>query len=380
MSERGEAEAATGVTAESAPGADTTSGPEGALLGGRSSDRGLSRRTWTLLCSLVVVVAIGLVGGLVSVPYVALGPGPTYDTLSVVDGVPVVSVSGHPTYKTTGQLRMVTVSLIGDVTMFGALGMWMSGKFSLAPQEDYQPPGVSQQDVQQQNLQQFKDSQSNAEVSALRYLKYPVAVVAQEIVTNGPSDKILVPGDQLVTVNGKPVSSAEDVKAALGNTLPGQVVDLTVRSGGGPSRDVKIKLGGSPDRKQGFLGITPASHAAVNFHVDIKLSDIGGPSAGLMFALAVVDKLTPLNLNGGMAVAGTGTIDDIGNVGPIGGIPFKLVAARDAGATVFLTPADNCSEALTHVPAGLRLVKVTSLSSAISELADLKAGKPVPGC
>jgi PDZ domain-containing protein len=81
-----------------------------------------------------------------------------------------------------------------------------------------------------------------------------------------------------------------------------------------------------------------------------------------------------------MAVAGTGEIDDQGNVGPIGGIPFKLVAARDAGATVFLTPADNCSEAKTHVPAGLRLVKVTSLSSAISELNDLKAGRPVPGC
>ena len=81
-----------------------------------------------------------------------------------------------------------------------------------------------------------------------------------------------------------------------------------------------------------------------------------------------------------MAVAGTGEIDDQGNVSPIGGIPFKLVAARSAGATVFLTPADNCSEALTHVPAGLRLVKVTSLSSAVRELADLKAGRPVPGC
>jgi Lon-like protease len=384
VSERGEAEpdteAATDVAAEDTPEAGTKNGADGPPVGEGRSERGLSRRTWTLLCSLVVVVALGLIGGLVPIPYVALGPGPTYDTLSAVDGVPVVSVTGHPTYKTSGQLRMVTVSLIGDVTMFGALGMWMSGTYSLAPQEDYQPPGESQQDVQQQNLQEFKDSQSEAEVSALRYLKYPVDVVAQEILTNGPSDKILTPGDQFVTVNGRSVSSAEDVKAALANTLPGQVVDLTVRSGSGPTRDVKIKLGSSPDLKQGVIGVTPASHADVNFHIDIKLSDIRGPSAGLMFALAVVDKLTPLNLNGGLAVAGTGTIDDIGTVGPIGGIPFKLVAARDAGATVFLTPADNCSEALTHVPAGLRLVKVTSLASAISELSDLKAGKPVPGC
>ena len=116
------------------------------------------------------------------------------------------------------------------------------------------------------------------------------------------------------------------------------------------------------------------------FKITISLSDIGGPSAGLMFALAVVDKLTPQDVNGGMAVAGTGQIDDQGNVSPIGGIPFKLVAARSAGATVFLTPADNCSEAMTHVPAGLRLVKVTSLASAVKELADLTAGRPVPGC
>ena len=99
-----------------------------------------------------------------------------------------------------------------------------------------------------------------------------------------------------------------------------------------------------------------------------------------MFALAVVDKLTPDGVNGGMSVAGTGEIDDVGNVSPIGGIPFKLMAARAAGATVFLTPADNCSEAKTHVPAGLRLVKVTNLGSAVGELADLKAGRPVPGC
>jgi Lon-like protease len=170
------------------------------------------------------------------------------------------------------------------------------------------------------------------------------------------------------------------VQNALVDTKPGQTVDIVVQTGNQAPRDLKIKLGSNPDRKQGFLGITPASHADVPFKITISLSDIGGPSAGLMFALAVVDKLTPGDINGGMTVAGTGEIDDQGNVGPIGGIPFKLMAARDAGATVFLTPAENCSEAQTHVPAGLRLVKVTSLGSAIKELADLKAGRPVPGC
>ena len=344
-------------------------------------DRGLSRRTWTLVCSLVVVAALGLIGGFVQVPYVALGPGPTYDTLSSVSGTQVVSVTGTRTYQTSGQLRMVTVSLTDKVTLFGALGLWITGGFALAPREDYYSPGVSEQQVQQQNVQEFKDSQSDAEVSALRYLHYPISAVAQQVFTGSPADKAILPGDKLVAVNGKSVSSVEEVQSALTNTTPGQTVDVVVQTGNQAPRDLKIKLGTRPDRgKQGFLGITPASHADIPFKITISLSNIGGPSAGLMFALAVVDKLTPNDVNGGMAVAGTGQIDDQGNVSPIGGIPFKLMAARDAGATVFLTPADNCSEAKTNVPAGLRLVKVTSLSSAVSELADLKAGRPVPGC
>lgn len=342
--------------------------------------RGLTRRTWTLVFSATVVVVLGLVGAFVQVPYVALGPGPTFDTLSKVDGTQVVAVAGTRTYPTDGELRMVTVSLTNGTTLFAALGMWMSGKYALAPREDYFQPGESEQQVEQQNVQEFKDSQSNAEVSALRYLHYPVSAVAQDVVSGSPADGRIKPGDKLVLVNGRKVNSAEAVQAALANTHPGQTVDVVVQTGTQAPRDLRITLGKNPTGKQGFVGITPASHANVPFKITISLSDIGGPSAGLMFALAVVDKLTPGNLNGGLPVAGTGEIDDQGNVLPIGGIPFKLVAARDAGATVFLTPADNCSEAETHVPAGLRLVKVTSLRSAITELADLKAGRPVPGC
>jgi Lon-like protease len=323
-----------------------------------------------------------LVGAFVPVPYVALGPGPTFDTLSSVDGTPVVAVNGTRTFPTDGQLRMVTVSLTNGTTLFAALGMWMSGKYALAPREDYYQPGESEQQVEQQNVQEFKDSQSDAEVSALRYLHYPIDAVAQQVVSGTPADGRIHAGDKLVRVNGQTPNSAEGVQDALADTKPGQTVDVVVQTGDQAPRDLKIKLGSNPDpsRKQGFLGITPASHADVAFKITISLSDIGGPSAGLMFALAVVDKLTPGNLNGGLKVAGTGEIDDLGNVAPIGGIPFKLVAARAAGATVFLTPADNCSEAETHVPAGLKLVKVTSLNSAISELAALRAGKPVPGC
>jgi PDZ domain-containing protein len=258
--------------------------------------------------------------------------------------------------------------------------MWMSGGYGLAPREDYFQPGESEQQVEQQNVQEFKDSQSNAEVSALRYLHYPIDVVAQEVVNGSPADKVIKAGDRLIKVNGKAVSSAEDVLNALSTTKPGQTIELVAQTPGQPQRTVPITLGSSPDRTQGFMGLTPASHAEVPFKINISLTDVGGPSAGLMFTLAIVDKLTGRNLNGGMQVAGTGEIDDVGDVEPIGGIPFKLIAARAAGATVFLVPAANCAEAKAHVPDGLRLVKVTNLDSAISELAAVKAGQPVPGC
>ncbi|HEX5119736.1 MAG TPA: PDZ domain-containing protein [Pseudonocardiaceae bacterium] len=381
MSDSGEREA--GTTAQTAPTPEVRPEPAEPTPTPQPPVRGLSRRTWTLVFSSVVAITLVLVGAFVPVPYVALGPGPTFDTLSSVDGTPVVAVAGTRTYPTDGQLRMVTVSLSNQpVTLFSGLAMWITGRYALAPKDDYFPPGESGQQVEQENVQEFKDSQSDAEVSALRYLHYPISAVAQQVVPNTPADGRIHAGDKLVRVNGQTPNSAEGVQDALAGTTAGQTVDVVVQTGNQAPRDLKIKLGANPDqnRKQGFLGITPASHANVPFKITISLSDIGGPSAGLMFALAVVDKLTPGNLNGGMKVAGTGEIDDLGNVSPIGGIPFKLVAARNAGATVFLTPADNCSEAETHVPAGLKLVKVTSLNSAIRELADLKAGRPVPGC
>jgi len=116
------------------------------------------------------------------------------------------------------------------------------------------------------------------------------------------------------------------------------------------------------------------------FTVTISIGNIGGPSAGLMFALGIIDKITPDNLTGGRFIAGTGEIEANGTVDPIGGIQQKMVGARAAGATIFLTPAANCPDAAGAVPAGMRLIKVGSLAGAVDALEALKAGKPVPSC
>ncbi|MPZ81660.1 MAG: PDZ domain-containing protein [Actinophytocola sp.] len=345
----------------------------------------MTRRGWTIVFSFAIAAILGLLGGLVRVPYVSIGPGPTYDTLGSVDDQVVIQVAGEKTYETSGQLRMTTVSVSDDVSLFGALGLWLSGQHALMPREEYFGPGQSEEDLRRENTKMFQDSQSDAEVAALRYLDYPVKVVAQEVTRDAPADKVLEPGDQLVRVNEHDIKVQEDVRDALQGTKPGETVEITFQPDGQAEQTKTVELGkasdfGSDDRKEGFLGLLPADRADVTFETTIHLEDVGGPSAGLIFALAIVDKLTPGELEDGQTVAGTGEIDVKGNIGLIGGISFKLVAARDAGATTFLVPEGNCAEAKANVPDGLRLVKVDTLASAVQALEDLDAGKNPPSC
>lgn len=326
----------------------------------------------------VVFLVLGLT---VPVPYVSISPGPTFDTLGKdQSGAPVIQISGHQEFPTTGELRMTTVSLRDDVSLFTALGLWASGSDALAPREEYFPPGQSSDQVQQENVKEFQDSQSNAEVAALRHLGYPVKVLANDVVQDSPADHVLAPGDRILVVNGKKVVTEDDVKAGLTGTKPGQTISLTFQHGTQPAVTKSLTLAARSDRKEGFIGLTPIDRADVPFDVKVSLQDIGGPSAGLMFTLAIVDRMTGDDLAAGRHIAGTGEITEKGDVGAIGGISFKVIGARDAGATDFLVPAPNCAEAKSAVPSGLHLIKVSTLDTALTALADLKAGRPTPSC
>jgi PDZ domain-containing protein len=355
--------------------------PDGARGGARRGrSRGWSRRTWTLVLSVVLLAGFGLVGVLVPIPYVAIGPGPTFNVLGTVHGHPVIRVTGKRTDPTAGQLRMVTVSETSQISLFSGLGLWLSGRAALAPREEYFPPGTSRKQVRAKHAQMFKRSQSHAEVAALSLLGYPVDVVADRVVKGSPSAGKIAAGDELVAVAGRHLDTVAELQSVMKATEPGQRIPVVLRSDDGSTHTAHITLGSAPERSYGFLGIYPGLRADVPFDVAIKLKGIGGPSAGMMFALGVLDKLTPGHLDGGRVVAGTGTITDTGQVGRIGGIPFKMAAAKRDGAAVFLVPAGNCAEAAAHRPEGLRLVKVDTLHGAVAELRDLKAGKPVPGC
>jgi PDZ domain-containing protein len=183
-----------------------------------------------------------------------------------------------------------------------------------------------------------------------------------------------------VAVDNTPVTDFPSLQAALSNTTPGQVVAVTVLRDGQNVTE-KVMLAGNPEvGKQGFLGVKPVERPVAPFTTTISLERIGGPSAGLMFTLGIIDKLTDGDLTNGRFIAGTGTIDPEGTVGPIGGVLLKLITARDAGATVFLVPADNCAEAITQIPDGLQLVKVATLDDAMTALQTLKDGGTPPSC
>lgn len=344
--------------------------------------RGWNRRTWTVLFSFGLVIVFALVGVFVRVPYVAVGPGPTFDTLGKHKGSEVIDIgSGPKQYPTDGQLRMVTISITDNLSLFSAMGFWLSGRESVAPRDSYIEPGQSRQQVDQENTQEFQNSQSAAELSALRYLKYPVKVLANTIVNGGPADKKLNAGDQIVRIGNTKVTNAQQVYEVMRKTKPGQTMPVLVESkGGGKPHEVRIKLGKNPNGGYGFLGLQPTERADTPFKINIRLNDVGGPSAGLIFALSIVDKLSPGQLTDGKTIAGTGTIDQDGEVGMIGGINFKLTAAKEQGANTFLVPAGNCTEAKATAPDGMRLIKVNTLEDAITQLHNLRDGKQVSHC
>ncbi|MCX5044605.1 PDZ domain-containing protein [Aldersonia sp. NBC_00410] len=340
----------------------------------------MNRRIVTLIAALIPIVVLGVIGSTVTVPYAALGRGPTFNTLGEVDGKPVVDIQGTAVDPTTGNLNMTTVSVKDGLTIFDALGLWASGRDGIVPRSEVFPPDKSREEIDQSNQADFAKSEDNAEVAALRFLNYPTVVRVDQVGSDSPANDALQPGDELISINGVAVDSVAAVQQTVSSASPGTTIEVRYRRDG-VEGTAAIRLAARPDdAEKGYLGITPVEVPTVPFTIEFNLADIGGPSAGLMFSLAVVDKLSPGELTNGTFVAGTGTIDAAGEVGPIGGIPYKMGAAREAGATTFLVPEKNCDEARQQTPDGLRLVKVSTLDDAVHSLNALASGGDAPSC
>ncbi|WP_406442462.1 PDZ domain-containing protein [Streptomyces sp. NBC_01613] len=354
----------------------------------------MPRRTATMLASTLMLIALLCAGVFIPVPYSEMSPGPTVNTLGDHDGEPVLQISGRKTYAASGHLNMTTVRVTSadyKMNLVEAVYGWLAHDSKIVPHNTLYPDGKTEEQSTQENAEEFSQSQESAKVAALKELDVPVKtwVIVSTVVKDSPAEGELHAGDVIKAVDGTTVKQPTDVAKLVTKHKPGQDVVFTIipakeqaaaekkNTTATKTQNITITTTTSDDSgaKRAIVGISAGTDHTFPFTIDIKLADVGGPSAGLMFSLGIYDKLTPGDLTGGKFVAGTGTIDDKGKVGPIGGIEMKTVGARGKGAQYFLTPAENCAAAAKDTPSGLTLVKVNTIDDALGALKDIRTGK-----
>ena len=347
--------------------------------------RGMSRRTlvgvWSLSIAMVVLFALTVL----PTSYVIQRPGPVYNTLGTAESsdgkqVPLISVDGAKTYPTDGALDLLTVQVVGNrertPSWLELATAWFDPSRAVLPIDAVFPEGQTTQQRSQESSAMMVDSQKEATAAALTELGYDVSPhLTVNSLTEGSAAKgILEEGDVIVSANGAAVADADALREIV-NAGDGAPIEVAIERGGAAKTVTVTPLQTEVDGETVWLmGITLLSDFDFPIDVTIQLNNVGGPSAGMMFALGIIDTLTPGNLNGGENVAGTGTISADGTVGPIGGIRQKLWGAKDAGADWFLAPESNCDEVVGHVPDGLRVFAVEDLDDSLTALDAIRDG------
>lgn len=357
----------------------------------RPAGRRRRRIGWTLL---LLALAGTVIFATVPSPYVIQQPGPVFDTLGEIQTgkdttVPVVEISGARTYPTKGSLDLLTVNLVGNrsslPSWLDVAGAMLDPSKAVLPLDSVYPEGTTVEQSNEQSAVEMQNSQRDAVAAALTELGYtlPTTVTVGGLSEGAPAEGVLKKGDVIVSVNGEHADSVSGLRAILAKTGAGVPVPFLI-SRDGVEQTVQVTPELSDEKTPvPVVGIYPAISYTFPFDVKIQLENVGGPSAGQMLALGIIDKLTPGALNGGKKIAGTGTIDVDGNVGAIGGIRQKLYGARDAGATWFLAPASNCDEVVGHVPSGIRVVAVSTLDDSLDALKAIAADRgtaELPSC
>jgi Lon-like protease len=336
----------------------------------------MSRRTVAGLLALGLIAVLGVVAARKPVGYVTFRPGPTMNVLGKYDGKTIISVTGHKTYRDDGALRMVTVYESGPDDHLNLLDMltgWVNPDVAVLPRSAVYQKGETDKTSHQESAVEMSSSQDSAIAAALKALgvSYRTEVAVSEVDKDGASAGKLKKGDVLLAVDGRSTADPTRVVDLIRAIAPGTPTELTVRRTGTEQKVTVTTKPAPDDPKASRIGVGVALDFVFPFKVKVQLpGTVGGPSAGMMFALSIYDVLTPGSLTGGKVVAGTGTIDPDGTVGPIGGIGQKLPAAQRDGARLFLVDADNCAAAVRshYDPDKMRLVKVSTLSEAIKDV------------
>ena len=345
-----------------------------------------TRRGWILIiaaCTTLLLLAVAL---FLPVPFVKLAPGPTFNVIGQVDGKDVIQISGTETFPTTGTLDMVTVlesgGPRGGLTFVDAIASWLDPNDAVVPRELLFPDDETGEDVARRQAVSFSTSQSDAIAAAMTYLDKPLndQIVVTTVYGGSPADGVLEPKDELLTIDGAEITDPAQVAEAIRAKPIGTTFEFGIMRGD-ELMDVQVTSAANPDDASlPYIGIGVGVFYTADFPIEFTLQDVGGPSAGLMFATGIIDKLTPEDLTQGKVIAGTGTIAPDGTVGPIGGIRQKLAGARHDVATLFLMPESHCVEAAGHIPDGLTVVPVKTLADGIAAIEAFTAGQPVAAC
>jgi PDZ domain-containing secreted protein len=340
----------------------------------------VTRRIAVLTTGGVLLALFGLLGTTLPVPYVAQVPGPTYNTLGDIDGEPIIAVEGRERNEVEGNLNLTTVGVgRGGLSLVQAVRGWFDDEIAVVPEESVYPPDRTEEETREVNRQAFLTSEQAAETVALGYLGYPEKVVVRAVPEDSPSEALLEEGDAVEAVDGRPTPDFATLDAVLASIPPGTAVTVGYTRLGQPGT-ATVTTRAAQEGDGSALGITVFEQPSAPFDIDIQVEDVGGPSAGLMLTLGILDLVGDQDLTEGALVAGTGTIDAEGEVGPIGGIPLKMVAAREIGADLFLVPAGNCDEAKAAADPGFPLARIADLDDALTALADFRAGRTPAGC
>lgn len=331
----------------------------------------MSQRTLAGILALPLVVGLWLTAAFVSLPYVTYSPGVTVDVLGTEDGQEIVRVAGTETFHDEGELLLTTVYVTRpetNVNLFEVMAAWFDPDKAVLPYAAVYAPDQTREQVEQEGAVAMASSQDVAVAVALDRLGHDVEQeVRVLLVADGmPAQGVLEVGDVLRRVGDTEVTTPQDVVTAVEASAVGEPLDFVVEREGEEQtlRVSPTEVDGKPR-----IGVTPG--AGYDFPLDVEVdvdSAIGGPSAGLIFALGVYDTLTPGPLTGGATIAGTGTVAPDGAVGPIGGIAQKIASSREQDAELFLVPAANCEEALGARNGEMRLVRVDNFTDAVTSI------------
>ena len=369
--------------------------------------------SWRIVTAVLAALAMVVILFWIPVPFVVNSPGPTFNVLGSDKGVPMLQIEGtDPTtgeaieqdepqstsYKAPakpgqGQLRMVTVSESGNpksrLNFAQLIAAYFDPHSKIVDYESVYPEGTTREQVSDAQVAMMRNSQTTSQVAALEYLGWeiPATVTIEGVMEGSNAEGAVMDGDTLLAIT-TPDGVRHGIRhasttAALMRTIPaGSEVTITVERSGTTLNLSFATIADSTDSRGSMLGVYLSVDPALPVDITVNIDGVGGPSAGMMFSLSIIDRLTPGDMTGGNVIAGTGTMSYDGHVGGIGGIQQKLWGAHRDGAQWFLAPSENCNEVVGHVPDGLRVVSVSTLDEAVNAVRSIAdgTGDALPTC